>query len=182
MPLEDLHTPRFRQLIGVPLYYDMGTDQLMVECNRAVNAQLGSSANTSGGTMIGRRMTRSKSVYSQRNLGTIRQRRREKQQAPADAGMAELMMRILRMRSGTHDFLAQQIITLGNIAQQAAANPASSSATVARPLHRRGDSSAAGRRPPVPPMPSLGNGNGGSPARRGVSLVDRPLPPVQRPP
>ena len=177
MPLEDLHTPRFRQLIGVPLYYDMGTDQLMVECNRAVNAQLGSSANTSGGTMIGRRMTRSKSVYSQRNLGTIRQRRREKQQAPADAGMAELMMRILRMRPGTHDFLAQQIITLGNIAQQAA-NPAAASAV--RPLHRRGDS--LGRRPPVPPMPTLGNGQAASPARRGVSLVDRPLPPVQRPP
>ena len=180
MPLEDLHTPRFRQLIGVPLYYDMGTDQLMVECNRAVNAQLGAAAGGhSGGTLIGRRMTRSKSVYSQRNLGTIRQRRREKQQAPADAGMAELMMRILRMRPGTRDFLAQQVLTLGAIAQQAASPPA-------RPLNRRGQSSRTVRPTSlvVPPVPALGGPRSANAAleHRGVSLVDRPLPPVQRPP
>lgn len=49
-------------------------------------------------------MVRSKSVYSQRNLGTIKQRKREKRQDKGKdyRGTAEMMMRILRMRCVAH--------------------------------------------------------------------------------
>jgi hypothetical protein len=45
----------------------------------------------------GKGMSRSKSVYQQRNLGTIKQRKQEKQ-AESDSGAAEMVMRVLRMR------------------------------------------------------------------------------------
>ena len=62
-----------------------------MECNRALNQMLTSS------NSVKRGMTRSKSVYQQRNLGTIRQRKSDKRQEK-DVGSAEMMMRILRMR------------------------------------------------------------------------------------
>lgn len=53
---------------------------------------------------------RGKSVYQQKNLGTIRMRKREKReekkQEPANG---EIILRILRMRPGTRDFISQQM-------------------------------------------------------------------------
>lgn len=68
---------------------------------------------------------RAKSVYSQRNLGTIKERKKEKQQEK-DVTNGETIMRILRMRCvvclsiastvftrhfrpGTREFIAQQL-------------------------------------------------------------------------
>ena len=41
---------------------------------------------------------RAKSVYQQRNLGTIKDRKKEKRQQPENSNGAEVIMRILRMR------------------------------------------------------------------------------------
>jgi len=74
--------------MSIRLYYDMHTDQLMVECVKTMQQNLGSEP-----TM----KKRAKSVYQQRNLGTIKDRKREKrkQQEPTSG---EMIMRILRMR------------------------------------------------------------------------------------
>jgi hypothetical protein len=90
VPIEDLRNPRYRAIMMIRLYYDWGTDQLMEECVRLTNQQLAGPTNVKG-------VVRSKSVYQQRNLGTIRQRKQEKNE-DADTGAAEMVMRILRMR------------------------------------------------------------------------------------
>ena len=97
VPIEDLRNPRYRAVMMIRLYYDWSTDQLMEECVRLTNMQLTGPANSKG-------MARSKSVYQQRNLGTIRERKKEKNE-DADTGAAEMVMRILRMRSVESTFL-----------------------------------------------------------------------------
>lgn len=62
----------------------------MEECVRLTNQQLAGPANNSV-------VARNKSVYQLRNLGTIKQRKRAKNEE-ADSGAAEMVMRILRMR------------------------------------------------------------------------------------
>lgn len=90
VPSEDLRNPRYRAITMIRLYYDYSTDDLMTESVRLTNAQLTNPVNTKA-------VARSKSVYQQRNLGTIRQRKQEKNEE-ADSGAAEMVMRILRMR------------------------------------------------------------------------------------
>ena len=90
VPIEDLRNPRYRAVMMIRLYYDWSTDQLMEECVRLTNQQLTAPVASKG-------VARSKSVYQQRNLGTIRERKREKNE-DADSGAAEMVMRILRMR------------------------------------------------------------------------------------
>lgn len=46
---------------------------------------------------------RAKTVYSQRNLGTIRERKKEKKQE-SQQGSGDMVLRILRMRSVTPSF------------------------------------------------------------------------------
>jgi hypothetical protein len=114
----------------------MDADQLMMEVHRAIQQQM------RDGAVGGRKMTRSKSVYQQRNLGTIKQRKKDKRQ-DKDGANPEIMMRILRMRCepapsrlrvcqcslccvlpfllsrpGTGDFLSQQLQTLSAIQQE----------------------------------------------------------------
>jgi hypothetical protein len=117
VPIEDLHNARFRQLLALPLFYELSTDDLsasdkcasdfihlftpVMECNRSLNALL---AATTQPLPLQGGIRRSKSVYQQRNLGTIRQRKTLKRKAgQRDASdlteaSPEMMMRILRMR------------------------------------------------------------------------------------
>lgn len=90
VPMADLQNPRYRSVMLIRLYYDWSTDNLMEESVRLTNEQLKASAKANGAA-------RSKSVYQQRNLGTIRARKQEKHDE-ADSGAAEMVMRILRMR------------------------------------------------------------------------------------
>lgn len=90
VPIEDLRNPRYRAIMMIRLYYDWSTDQLMEECVHLTNQQLARPVDLKG-------VARSKSVYQQRNLGTIRERKKEKIEE-ADSGAAEMVMRILRMR------------------------------------------------------------------------------------
>jgi hypothetical protein len=65
-----------------------GRDMLMEECVRAMQQTLRASPSIK---------KRAKSVYSQRNLGTIKDRKREKKEEK-EVGGGETIMRILRMR------------------------------------------------------------------------------------
>lgn len=51
---------------------------------------------------------RAKSVLTQRNLGTIKERKKEKQKE-TEATSEQTIMRILRMRPRTQEFIAQQL-------------------------------------------------------------------------
>lgn len=88
--MAELQNPRYRSVMLIRLYYDWSTDNLMEESVRLTNEQLKASSKAGGAI-------RSKSVYQQRNLGTIKKRKQEKHEE-ADSGAAEMVMRILRMR------------------------------------------------------------------------------------
>ena len=76
--------PIYTRLIGS--FY--GRDMLMEECVRAMQQRLRAAPSIK---------KRAKSVYSQRNLGTIKNRKREKKEEK-EVGGGETIMRILRMR------------------------------------------------------------------------------------
>ncbi|KAJ7075669.1 hypothetical protein B0H15DRAFT_1026978 [Mycena belliarum] len=99
VPLEVLQNQKYRDVVSIRLYYDWHTDALMEECVRMMQQSLRSSPGTK---------KRAKSVYQQRNLGTIKNRKKEKREEK-DLSNGETIMRILRMRSGTSEFIAQQL-------------------------------------------------------------------------
>jgi hypothetical protein len=107
LPLENLQNQKYRDIVSIRLYYDWdtcvfilrcgtyladtvvsGRDMLMEECVRAMQQTLRASPSIK---------KRAKSVYSQRNLGTIKDRKREKKEEK-EVGGGETIMRILRMR------------------------------------------------------------------------------------
>ncbi|WVF70101.1 hypothetical protein IAT40_004889 [Kwoniella sp. CBS 6097] len=101
VPLTVLQNTKFSEILSVRIYYDWSTDDLMEECIRGFQS-----------TLKHRALKPSKTLASQRNLGTIRARKSAKRAVPNTAGNTEMIMRILRMRQGTQEFLAQQIQTL----------------------------------------------------------------------
>lgn len=123
----------------IRLYYDWSTDQLMEECVRLTNQQLTT-------PISGKGIARSKSVYQQRNLGTIRERKKEKNEE-ADTGAAEMVMRILRMRPGALDFLQQQMTTL-NLVQEKQHKPTRLLGSIRG--RGKGRAGRGGRAPPLP--------------------------------
>ncbi|KIJ08107.1 hypothetical protein PAXINDRAFT_102682 [Paxillus involutus ATCC 200175] len=88
---------------------------------------------------------RVKSVYNQRNLGTIKERKKEKQEKEVSSG--EAIMRILRMRPNTQEFIAQQL----DIMQAMRAEQERSQAVQRQ---RKSQRVRQGQIPPVPPLPS----------------------------
>ncbi|KIO19006.1 hypothetical protein M407DRAFT_224240 [Tulasnella calospora MUT 4182] len=96
---EQLQNQKYRDLLSIRLYYDWHTDELMEEAVRLMQQTLRAAPTVK---------KRAKTVYSQRNLGTIRDRKKEKkQEAPGSSG--DMILRVLRMsRPNTADFLAQQ--------------------------------------------------------------------------
>ncbi|KIY48530.1 hypothetical protein FISHEDRAFT_43123 [Fistulina hepatica ATCC 64428] len=108
VPLEVLQNQKYRDIVSIRLYYDWHTDALMEECVRMMSQSLRSS-----GTM----MKRAKSVFQQRNLGTIKERKKEKREKE-EGSNSETIMRILRMRPGTSDFITQQMKIMSMQAEQ----------------------------------------------------------------
>ncbi|TYJ58206.1 hypothetical protein B9479_001030 [Cryptococcus floricola] len=98
VPISILQSPKFNEILSVRIYYDWATDDLMEECVRGFQS-----------TLQYRATKRMKSVKAQRNLGTIKARKTAKRKQNKDGGNAEMIMRILRMRPGTQEFLAQQL-------------------------------------------------------------------------
>ena len=99
----------------------------MEECVKMMQQSLGANS-----TFVKKR---AKSVYSQRNLGTIRERKKERKQEKEVAGSEEIILRILRMRCvffgfvlpgllnafdrpGTSDFISQQIRIMTKMQQE----------------------------------------------------------------
>ncbi|EJD43871.1 hypothetical protein AURDEDRAFT_145221 [Auricularia subglabra TFB-10046 SS5] len=136
VPLEVLQNQKYRDIISIRLYYDMHTDQLMEECVRMMQQNLRVEPTVK---------KRAKSVYQQRNLGTIKDRKREKrkQQEPASG---EMIMRILRMRPNTSDFISQQMQIMSRIQSE------QERARVTADNRRRRQ---GGMQPAVPPLPPL---------------------------
>nr|XP_019005449.1 uncharacterized protein I203_02304 [Kwoniella mangroviensis CBS 8507]OCF68910.1 hypothetical protein I203_02304 [Kwoniella mangroviensis CBS 8507] len=101
VPLSTLQNAKFNEILSVRIYYDWNTDDLMEECIRGFQS-----------TLKYRATKPSKSLLSQRNLGTIRARKSAKRALPNSSSNTEMIMRILRMRQGTQEFLAQQLQTI----------------------------------------------------------------------
>ncbi|KAG8930517.1 hypothetical protein FRC02_004085 [Tulasnella sp. 418] len=91
---------------------------------------------------------RAKTVYAQRNLGTIRERKKEKKQE-AQPGNAEIILRILRMRPGTSEFIKQQLDF-----QASAQAEQEKKATTRRAKASKNRGSKLSPIPPVPALPS----------------------------
>ncbi|GAA5930579.1 uncharacterized protein JCM15063_002403 [Sporobolomyces koalae] len=102
VPLEDLRNAKYLELIEARMYYEWTPDDLM----RASVETMQRHFLTKSDSVL----SRSKSVYSQRNLGTIRARKIEKKQQVTSSG--EMILRILRMYPGTTDFLSTQLSTM----------------------------------------------------------------------
>jgi len=111
---------------------------------------------------------RAKSVYHSKNLGTIKNRKKEKQQTNKEDSNGEIILRILRMRylfrleflpvglirsgrSGTSDFIVQQMRTLSKLqAEQEAREKAKEQRKLNRPRQ-----DGQGGIPPVPSIPPV---------------------------
>ncbi|CAK5271769.1 unnamed protein product [Mycena citricolor] len=135
VPLEAIQNQKYRDVVSIRLYYDWHTDLLMEECVRMMQQSLKSTP-----TM----KKRVKSVYQQRNLGTIKERKKEKREEK-EVSSGETVMRILRMRPGTSDFIAQQLQIMQ--AMQAEQDQR------ARELEQRKLKRPA--KQPVPPVPEI---------------------------
>ncbi|KAK4689773.1 hypothetical protein P7C73_g321, partial [Tremellales sp. Uapishka_1] len=105
VPLSVLQNQKFNEILSVRIYYDWKTDDLMEECIRGFQSTLKYKATKP-----------SKSILFQRNLGTIKARKSAKKNNMNVSGNnTEMIMRILRMRSGTQEFLAQQLATISAV-------------------------------------------------------------------
>ncbi|KAF8124264.1 hypothetical protein K438DRAFT_1649950 [Mycena galopus ATCC 62051] len=149
VPLEVLQNQKYRDVVSIRLYYDWHTDALMEECVRMMQQSLRSAP-----TM----KKRAKSVYQQRNLGTIKERKKEKKEEK-DVSNGETIMRILRMRSGTSDFIAQQLqIMTAMQAEQEQRAKELEQRKAKRPSNNR--HAAAPSVPAIPPLPTIPQGEG----------------------
>ncbi|KAF8064055.1 hypothetical protein FPV67DRAFT_1503362 [Lyophyllum atratum] len=139
VPLEVVQNQKYRDVLSIRLYYDWHTDDLMEECVRMMQQGLRSAPTVK---------KRAKSVYSQRNLGTIKERKKEKRQEK-EVTSEETIMRILRMRPGTSEFIAQQLqIMQAMQAEQEKRAKELEQRKLTRPSKRPGS-----QIPPLPPLP-----------------------------
>jgi len=138
---EVLNSQKHRDVLSIRLYYDWHTDALMEECIRMMQQSL------RGAPSIKKR---AKSVYSQRNLGTIKERKKEKKKEQ-ETSSEQIIMRILRMRPRTQDFIAQQlqIMTAMQAEQEQQAREAEE-----RKMKRQHQMHQREHIPPVPPLPA----------------------------
>ncbi|KAM0747772.1 hypothetical protein T439DRAFT_304877 [Meredithblackwellia eburnea MCA 4105] len=110
LPMSTLRNQKYEDLGMARMYYDWTADALCEEAVRAMQRQL--ERKESGASGLGR----TKSVLNQRNLGTIKARKKEK--AAAESSNVEVILRLLRMHPGQGDFLQMQINQLNIQAQQ----------------------------------------------------------------
>ncbi|RGB39698.1 hypothetical protein C1646_602802, partial [Rhizophagus diaphanus] len=97
---EVLENQKYLLILQIRYYYDMETETLMQEylSNQITNTL----------TPVKKSASMSKSVLNSRNLGTIKKRKTQKRNN-TNQDNSEIILRILRMRSGTKTFLKQQM-------------------------------------------------------------------------
>jgi hypothetical protein len=108
VPLEVLQGPKYREIVSYTLHHDANTDALMEACVREMQQRLRRAPT---------QRAKNKSVLQQRSLGTIKKRKQEKikgSEGEQDDNL-DVILRLLRMRSGTSDFLQQQFATMGSL-------------------------------------------------------------------
>jgi hypothetical protein len=146
--LSVLQNAKFNEILSVRIFYDWRTDDLMeVSCTGARMVASADEQECIRGfqsTLKFKATRPSKSMLSQRNLGTIRARKSAKRNTTAGGGNTEMIMRILRMRwvqaisggdgiltdrQGTQEFLAQQMQTISVIKLE---NPKKGKSLIAR--------------------------------------------------
>lgn len=140
VPLETLQNQKYRDVVSIRLYYDWHTDALMEECVLLMQHMLRSSS-----TM----KKRAKSVYQQKNLGTIKDRKKKKQEGNKESSNGEIILRILRMRPGTTDFIVQQLRTFTTMQAEQEAKELAKEQRKSQRHHGGGGDRAA-----IPPVPS----------------------------
>ncbi|KAI0078393.1 hypothetical protein K474DRAFT_1744807 [Panus rudis PR-1116 ss-1] len=146
IPLETLQNQKYRDVLSIRLYYDWHTDALMEECVRMMQQSLRASPSVK---------KRAKSVKFQRNLGTIKDRKREKQQEK-EGSNGETILRILRMRPGTSDFIAQQLHAMTSLqAEREAQAQEAQKRKLARPSRQQQQHQSIPEVPEIPPVPPL---------------------------
>ncbi|KAG1775606.1 hypothetical protein EV702DRAFT_1234370 [Suillus placidus] len=137
VPLEILQNQKYRDVVSIRLYYDWHTDTLMEECVRAMQQSLREAVPVK---------KRVKSVYNQRNLGTIKERKKVKKEEK-EVSNGETIMRILRMRPNTQEFIAQQLEMMTTV-------QAERERAQADKQQRRSQRPRQAEIPEVPPLPS----------------------------
>ncbi|KAF8578886.1 hypothetical protein K439DRAFT_1360906 [Ramaria rubella] len=141
VPLETLQNQKYRDVVSIRLYYDWHTDALMEECVRMMQQQLRAAPSKK----------RAKTVYAQKNLGTIRDKKRQRRQEKEkeETNGSEMIMRILRMRPGTIDFIGQQMQIMSLQMQSEQEKRTRTTRRLNRPQQERPRSNAD-----LPPMPT----------------------------
>lgn len=154
VPLEVLQGPKYREIVSYTLHHDANTDALMESCVREMQQRLRRAPT---------QRVKNKSVLQQRSLGTIKKRKAEKRTEEQDDNL-DVILRLLRMRPGTSDFLQQQFATMGSLQAMGNAttspNPAALNRNPRRPSlnHRiskalgQGERSYPAQQPPLSPM------------------------------
>ncbi|TIB94728.1 hypothetical protein E3Q19_00111 [Wallemia mellicola] len=98
LPLEMLQNQKYNEIVSIRLYYDWPTDPLMEECVKMMQMSLRKAPTL---------RKKTKTVKSQRNIGTIKARKKERRLQESDHG--DIILKILRMRPSTKDFVGQQL-------------------------------------------------------------------------
>ncbi|CAO3595997.1 unnamed protein product [Absidia cylindrospora] len=153
VPLEKLENSQYYALLAINVAYNLETEQLMESYHAAVNNQ--AELKQRGG----RKADRSKSVYHSKNT-----MRKKKKTAPKKAALSvaataaasidlpsgEVVLRILRMRSGKHvkEFLRAEFEKRNNPPP-----PAPPPHSVSAAANRTSLTDSASPLPPVPPLP-----------------------------
>ncbi|KAG1807094.1 uncharacterized protein BJ212DRAFT_1449371 [Suillus subaureus] len=137
IPLEKLQNQKYRDVVSIRLYYDWHTDTLMEECVRAMQQSLREAVPVK---------KRVKSVYNQRNLGTIKERKKVKKEEK-EVSNGETIMRILRMRPNTQEFITQQLEMMTTV-------QAERERAQVDKQQRRSQRPRQAESPEVPPLPS----------------------------
>ncbi|CEH19367.1 GRAM DOMAIN-CONTAINING PROTEIN 4 [Ceraceosorus bombacis] len=149
VPLEVLQGPKYREIVAYTLHHDANTDSLMEACVRELQQRLRRAPS---------RRAKNKSVLQQRSLGTIKKRKQDKKGEEQDDSL-DVILRLLRMRPGTTDFLRQQFATISSLQAAMGSGGAAAASAGGGPRQRPPAIQRASRGPggaPLPPLPSSG--------------------------
>lgn len=145
VPLEILQGPKYREIVSYTLFHDAPTDDLMESCVREMQKRLRRAPS---------KRTKNKSVLQQRSLGTIKKRKADKrsEEQSMDDNL-DVILRLLRMRPNTSDFLQQQFATMGRL-QAAMGSTPTTALPAAPPPHAMAQAQAQGSPMPKPALSS----------------------------